>query len=54
LIFVVMAETLASERIEDENPVGNGPRAKATARSVSFVRQAIEVDRKDRQKNLGV
>lgn len=54
LIFVMMAEALASERIEDENPRGNGPCTKATARSASFVRQAIEMDRKDRQKNLDV
>ncbi len=52
LIYVMMAEALASERIDHENPRGNGPCAKATARSASFVKQAIDLDRKDRQKGL--
>lgn len=54
LVYVMMAETLARERIEDEKPLGNFPCEKATQRSASFVRQAIESDRKDRQKPLGV
>lgn len=54
LVYVMMAETLASERIQDENPRGNGPCAKATAKSAGFVRQAIEADRKDRQKSMDV
>ena len=54
LVYVMMAETLASERIQDENPRGNGPCAKATAKSAGFVRQAIEADRKDRQKDMNI
>lgn len=54
LVYVMMAETLASERIQDEGPMGNGPCAKATAKSAAFVRQAIEMDRNDRQKGLNI
>jgi KilA-N domain len=54
LVYVMMAETLARERIEDEKPLGNSPCEKATQRSASFVRQAIEMDRKDRQRPLDV
>lgn len=54
LVFVMMAETLAKGRIEDEAPQGNGPCAKAARRSASFVRQAIEMDRQDRQRPLDV
>jgi hypothetical protein len=54
LVYVMMAETLARERIEDERPLGNVPCENATQRSASFVRQAIELDRKDRQKPLDV
>jgi KilA-N domain len=54
LVYVMMAETLARERIEDEKPVGNSPCERATRRSASFVRQAIDLDRKDRQKPLDV
>lgn len=54
LVYVMMAETLASERIQEENPVGNGPCAKATAKSANFVRLAIEGDRKDRQKGMDI
>ena len=52
LVYVMMEETLARERIEDENPRGNTPCERATQRSASFVRQAIELDRKDRQRPL--
>lgn len=52
LVYVMMAETLARERIEDEKPTGNAPCERATQKSASFVRQAIEMDRKDRQKPL--
>lgn len=52
LVFVMMAETLAKGRIEDEKPSGNGACAKATKKSASFVRQAIDMDRNDRQKPL--
>ncbi|MEP2889986.1 KilA-N domain-containing protein [Tateyamaria sp.] len=54
LVYVMMAETLASERIQDENPTGNGPCAKATSKSAAFVRRANEGDRKDRQKGMDV
>ncbi len=54
LVYVMMAETLARERIEDENPRGNTPCERATQRSASFVRQAIELDRKDRQRPLAM
>jgi len=52
LVYVMMAETLAKGRIEDESPLGNGPCAQATKRSAAYVRQAIELDKKDRQKSL--
>lgn len=52
LVYVMMAETLAKGRIEEERPAGNGSCARATKRSASFVRQAIDADRKDRQKPL--
>ncbi|MDR7124072.1 KilA-N domain-containing protein [Pseudotabrizicola sp. 4114] len=54
LVYVMMAETLARQRIEDEKPTGNTPCERATQRSASFVRQAIDLDRKDRQKSLGM
>lgn len=54
LVYVMMAETLASERIQDEKPRGNEPCTKATAKSAGFVRQAIEADRRDRQKGMDV
>ena len=52
LVYVMMAETLAKGRIEEEKPTGNGPCTKATKRSASFVRQAIDAEKKDRQKPL--
>lgn len=52
LVYVMMAETLAKGRIEEEAPAGNGPCAKATKRSASFVRQAIDAEKNDRQKPL--
>lgn len=52
LVYIMMAETLAKGRIEEERPFGNGPCAKATKRSASFVRQAIDSDKADRQKPL--
>lgn len=52
LIFVMAAETLSSERINEEHPQGNVPCAKATKRSSDFIRQAIEADRKDRQQSM--
>lgn len=52
LVFVMMAETLAKGRIEEEGSQGNGECFTATKRSASYVRQAIEADRNDRQKPL--
>ncbi|ODM47417.1 hypothetical protein A9320_22385 [Ruegeria sp. PBVC088] len=52
LVFVMMAETLAKGRIEEEAPQGNGPCAAATKRSAAHVRRAIDADKNDRQKPL--
>ncbi|UES51561.1 KilA-N domain-containing protein [Roseibium aggregatum] len=52
LVYIMMAETLAKGRIEEEKPSGNGQCTKATKRSASFVREAIEADKKDRQRPL--
>jgi hypothetical protein len=52
LAFVMAAEALATERIEEEKPFGNTPCAKATRRSSDRIREAIEADRKDRQQPL--
>lgn len=52
LVFVMMAETLAKGRIEEEGSQGNVECVTATKRSASHVRQAIEADLKDRQKPL--
>ncbi|MGL4310738.1 MAG: KilA-N domain-containing protein [Paracoccaceae bacterium] len=53
LVFVMAAETLARQRIEEENPHGNGPCTDATKRSAMRIRNAIDEDTKDRQKRLG-
>jgi KilA-N domain len=52
LVTVMFAETLSRQRIEEEDPVGNGPCIKATQRSSAFVRQAIQGDKQDRQRNM--
>lgn len=52
LVWVMAAEVLATERIEDEHPHGNTACRAATAKSADFIRQAIEADRKDRKKRL--
>lgn len=52
LVFVMMAETLAKGRIVEESPFGTAPCAQATKRSASFVRQAIDSDKRDRQRPL--
>lgn len=54
LVYVMMAETLAKGRIDDESPEGNGQCASATKRSAAYVRQAIDLDQKDRQKPLEI
>jgi hypothetical protein len=50
LVFIMMAETLAKGRIMEEKPSGTGPCTRATKRSASFVRQAIDADKNDRQR----
>ncbi|MEQ8481844.1 MAG: KilA-N domain-containing protein [Hoeflea sp.] len=52
LISVMFAEKLSRQRIAEEKPYGNAPCVKATRRSSAIVRQAIEADKKDRQKPL--
>lgn len=51
--FVVAAEALATERIEEEEPFGNWSCAIASARSAGFIREAIERDRADRKRRKG-
>lgn len=50
LVFVMAAEQLAKERIEDENARGVSLCSAAATKSASFIRQAIEADRADRKK----
>ncbi len=52
LSYLAAAETLAAERIEDENPYGVDACAKATSRSSDRIRAAIEADRADRNRAL--
>ena len=52
LVFVMAAETLAKQRIEQENPTGNSACAKATSRSALRIRGAIDEDKGDRQSKL--
>ncbi|MGU3399136.1 KilA-N domain-containing protein [Brucellaceae bacterium D45D] len=52
LVSVMFAETLSRQRIEEENPHGNSQCYQATKRSSKIVRQAIDTDRKDRQRAL--
>ncbi|MBR1146360.1 KilA-N domain-containing protein [Bradyrhizobium sp. AUGA SZCCT0431] len=52
LSFVMAAEALAAERIDQENRLGNDECIDASGKSASAIRQAIESDRKDRQKRL--
>lgn len=52
LVYVMAAEALATERIQEESPFGNDPCARATRRSSDRIREAIEADRKDRQQRL--
>jgi hypothetical protein len=52
LSFVMAAEALAAERIDQENRLGNDECVDASGRSASAIRQAIESDRKDRQRRL--
>lgn len=52
LVFVMAAETLSKQRIEQENPTGNSACTLATKRSSERIRLAIEDDVKDRQDRL--
>ncbi len=52
LVSVMFAETLSRQRITEERSRGNSQCIAATKRSSVFVRQAIEGDRKDRQRPL--
>jgi hypothetical protein len=52
LSFVMAAEALAEERIEQEIRLGNDECVEATAKSASAIREAIESDRKSRQARL--
>jgi hypothetical protein len=52
LSFVMAAEALAAERIEEEIRLGNDECVEASSRSASAIRNAIESDRKARQARL--
>jgi KilA-N domain len=52
LVAVMFAERLSRERIEEEAPSGNIECTIATKRSSVRVREAIDGDRRDRQKRL--
>jgi hypothetical protein len=51
LSFVMAAEALASERIDDLDCRGTPPCKEATRTSARFIREAIERDRADRRNN---
>jgi hypothetical protein len=52
LSFVMAAEALAAERIEQEIRLGNDECIEATEKSASAIRGAIDTDRKNRQASL--
>lgn len=52
LSFVMAAETLATGRINEEDCWGNEECARASERSASFIREAIEKDKRDRQQRI--
>jgi hypothetical protein len=52
LSFVMAAEALAAERIQEENRTGNEQCAQATSYSASAIKAAIDQDRQNRQKRL--
>jgi hypothetical protein len=52
LSFVMAAEALSAERIEEENSQGNFECQRATARSAKAIRKAIDEDRRDRQRSM--
>lgn len=49
LSFIMAAEALAAERIEQEIRLGNDECIEATATSASAIREAIDADRRNRQ-----
>lgn len=53
LSFVMAAEALAAERIEDEHRLGNDECVEASGLSAEAIHKAIETDRKQRQGRLG-
>jgi hypothetical protein len=52
LSFVMAAEALAAERIEEERRLGNDECAQATSQSAAAIKAAIDDDRRNRQKRL--
>lgn len=52
LSYVMAAEALAAERIEEEHSLGNDQCLRATDQSASAIRSAIDGDRKNRQRRL--
>jgi hypothetical protein len=52
LSFVMAAEALAAERIREEHRLGNEQCIEATDRSAAAIKNAIDSDRKNRQKRL--
>lgn len=52
LSFVMAAEALAGDRITEEESDGNAECVEATRRSASFIREAIDRDRRDRQRKI--
>jgi hypothetical protein len=52
LSFVMAAEALAAERIEEELRLGNDECVDASTRSAAAIREAIESDRRNRQARL--
>ena len=52
LAFVMAAEALAAERIEEEGRKGNKDCAEATAVSANAIKKALNDDRKNRQQRF--
>lgn len=52
LSFVMAAEALAADRIDEEDSYGNHECREATERSASFIREAIERDKQDRRRRI--
>ena len=52
LSFVMAAEALAAERIEEERRLGNDECAQATSQSAAAIKAAIDDDRRNPQKRL--